>query len=126
MFFVIMLRVSAIIPVFDNPEDTGSANNLSGEILYRQHRSNELQELLSAGHANYNGRDIFHIDERIEKFRARQIRKMDDAVGNLGDFASELFARSQVQLHTFADAALNDAKHGGVRLQGSFFLGEQT
>ncbi len=51
---------------------------------------------------------------------------MDDAVGNLRDFASELFARSQVQLDTFADAALNDAKHGGVRLQGSLFLGEQT
>jgi hypothetical protein len=55
-----------------------------------------LQELLSAGHANYHGRDIFHIDERIKKFRAGQIRKMDDAVGHLRDFAPELFARPQV------------------------------
>jgi len=85
-----------------------------------------LQELLSAGHANYNGRDIFHIDERIEKFRARQIRKMDDAVGNLRDFASHVFARSQVQLHTLADGSLKDAEDGRIRLQGNFFLGEQT
>src|SRR6266496_5385495 len=97
MFLVIMLRVSAIPRRFDNPEYTGSANNLSGEILYRQHRSQcELQEMLSTGHANYHRRDIFRIDERIEKFRASQIRKMDDAVGNLRDFASHFFSRSQV------------------------------
>jgi len=53
-------------------------------------------EPLSAGHANYDCRNVFRTNEGVEIFRARQIRKMDDAVGNLRDFASELFSRPQV------------------------------
>jgi hypothetical protein len=45
-------------------------------------------ELLFAGDANYDRRSIFQIDERIEIFRAGQIRKVDDIVSHLGDFAS--------------------------------------
>jgi hypothetical protein len=37
-------------------------------------------EPLSAGHANYDCRNVFRINEGVEIFRARQIRKMDDAV----------------------------------------------
>jgi len=127
MFLVIMPRVSASPRRFDNPEHPRSGEIPGGDALDGEDRSSQCDEdLLSAGYANDDCRNVFRINEGVEIFRARQIRKMDDAVGNLGDFASELFARSQVQLHTFADAALNDAKHGGVRLQGSFFLGEQT
>src|SRR4029077_2576384 len=57
----------------------------------------ESQEVLSAGDANYDRRNIFHIDECVEirlgrctcppaVFPARQIRKVDDTVSHLGDF----------------------------------------
>ena len=38
--------------------------------------------MLSAGDANYERRNIFHIDERVEIFRAGQIRKVDDTVSH--------------------------------------------
>jgi hypothetical protein len=92
-----MPRVSAVARRFDNLGNAQSARVRCAEILDRQHRpQRELQKLLSAGHANYHGGDIFRIDERVEIFCARQIRKMDDVVGHLRDFASELFSRSQV------------------------------
>jgi hypothetical protein len=85
-----------------------------------------MPKLLSAGHANYDCRNVFRINEGVEIFRASEVRKMDNAVGNLRDFASELFSRSQVQLDSFAGAALKDAQHARIRLQGGLFLSEQT
>ena len=83
-------------------------------------------DALSAGHANDYGRNIFRIYERIEKFRARQIRKVHDIVGHLRDFAPKLFSRSQMQLDSFADVAPKNTKDCGVRLQSGFFLADQT
>jgi len=80
------------------------------------------QELLFAPDPNYDGRHIFQIDEGVEIFRAGQIRKMDDAVGHLGDFASHFFPRSQVQLNRFARVALKDAGDARIRLQASLIL----
>jgi hypothetical protein len=122
MFFVIMPRVLAILRRFDNP-----GNAWSGPYSRPRNfgaRTIDCQcglPLLSAGHANYHGRDIFHIDERVEKFRASEVRKVDNVVGNLRDFASELFSRSQVQLDSFAGTALKDAQHARIRLQGPPF-----
>ena len=62
-------------------------------------------------------RNMFHIDERVEIFRAGQIRKVDDTVSHLGDFAAHFFSRSQVQLDRFAHAALKDPSDACVSLQ---------
>ncbi len=51
---------------------------------------------------------------------------MDDVVSDFCDLASHFFSRSQMQLDSFAGAALKDAEDGGIRLQDGFFLGEQT
>jgi hypothetical protein len=83
-------------------------------------------KFLSAADADYDCRDIFHIDEGVEVFRARQIGKVDDAVGHLRDFTAHFFPRAQVQLHRFASAALKDAGDGRISLQSSFFLSKQT
>jgi hypothetical protein len=83
-------------------------------------------ELLSAGDTNYDRRNILHIDERVEIFRACQIRKVDDIISHLGDFASHFFSRSQMQLDRFARAALKDARHGRVRLQSGFVLRQRA
>ena len=83
-------------------------------------------KLLSAANADYDGRDIFHIDKGVEVFRARKIRKVDDAVGHLCDFTAYFFSRAQVQLHRFARIALKDAGDGRISLQSSFFLSKQT
>jgi len=92
-----MPRVSAIPRRFDNPEHPRSGEIPGGDALDGEDRSSQCDEdLLSAGYANYDCRNVFRINEGVEIFRARQIRKMDDAVGNLRDFASELFSRSQV------------------------------
>src|SRR5215471_3581585 len=85
-----------------------------------------MQESLSASDANYDRRNIFHIDERVEIFCAGQIRKMDDAVGHLREFASHFFSRSQMQLNRFARVALKDAGDARIRLQGGFVLSERA
>ncbi len=96
----------------------------------------QTDELLSAGDANYDRRNIFHIDERVEirlgrctcppaVFRARQIRKVDDIVSHLGDFAAHFFSRSQVQLDRFAHTALKDASDACLSLQ-DWFCPERT
>jgi hypothetical protein len=79
-----------------------------------------LQELLSAGDANYDWRNIFHIEEGVEIFRASQIGKMYDIVSYLRDFASHFLSGSQVQLHGFACAALKDPCDRRIRLQAAF------
>jgi hypothetical protein len=48
-------------------------------------------ELLFAGDANYDRRNIFHIDKGVEIFRAGQIRKVDDTVSHLGGFCRPFF-----------------------------------
>jgi hypothetical protein len=83
-------------------------------------------ELLFAGDANYDCRNIFHIDERVEIFRAGQIRKVDDTVSHLGDFAAHFFSRSEVQLDRFARAGLKDASDSRIRLQAGFILRERA
>ena len=82
--------------------------------------------MLSAGDANYARRNIFHIDERIEIFRAGQIRKVDDTVSHLGDFAAHFFSRSQVQLDRLAGAALKDTSDACISLQASFVPSERA
>jgi hypothetical protein len=42
--------------------------------------------------------------------------KIDDIVGDLSDFASDFFSRSQVQLDSFSGIALKDAEYGRIRL----------
>ncbi len=104
-----MSRVSAIPRRFDNPEHPRSGEIPGGGALDGEDRSSQCDEdLLSAGDANHHGRNVLHVNEGVEIFRARQIRKVDDVVANLRDFASELFSRSQVQLDSFTGAALKD------------------
>jgi len=74
------------------------------------------QKSLFAADSNYDRRNIFHIDEGVEILRAGQIRKMDDAVGHLRDFASHFFSRSQMQLNRFARTPLKDASNRRVSL----------
>jgi len=83
-------------------------------------------EWLFAPDANYDRRNIFHIDEGVEIFRPGQIRKMDHAVGHLRDFASHFFSRSQVQLNGLARVALKDAGDACIRLQAGFVLSERA
>src|SRR5437660_4931245 len=79
MFFVIMPRVSAIPHRFDNPEHPRSGEIPGSDALDGEDRSSQCDEdLLSAGHANYDGGNVFRIDECVEIFGARQIRKVDD------------------------------------------------
>ena len=52
--------------------------------------------------------------------------KIDDVVGYLADFPSDLFSRSQVQLDSFAGVALKDAEYTRIRLEGGFFLRQQA
>jgi len=52
--------------------------------------------------------------------------KIDNIVGDLSDFASDFFSRSQVQLDSFSGVSLKDAEYGRIRLDGSFFLREQA
>src|SRR5581483_7774843 len=52
--------------------------------------------------------------------------KINDIVGNLSNSPSDLFSGSQVQLNHFASVALKNADYSRIRLDGGFFLGEQT
>ena len=61
-------------------------------------------------------------DEGIEKFRTSQIGKMDDVLSDFCHFAAHFFSGSQMQLDSFAGAALKETEDGGVWLQGGFFL----
>jgi hypothetical protein len=79
---------------------------------------------LSAARPNRDCRNVFHIDKRIEEFCASQMRKMDDLVGNLRNLATDFFSRTQMQLDSFAGAALEDAEDGRIGLQTDFVLGE--
>src|SRR5438093_1786101 len=101
MFFVIMLRVSAIPQLLDNPEPACRSRARS----------------LFAGDANYYRRNIFCIDECVEIFRAGQSGKMDGVPAHLRDFAAHFFSRSQVQLDRFAGVALKDAEYGHISLE---------
>ena len=51
---------------------------------------------------------------------------MDDIVGDLLDLAADFFSRIQVQLDSFAGAALENAEERRIRLQTGFILSEQT
>jgi len=88
--------------------------------MNRPFPEHESEQLLSAGAARYDCRSIFHVDKRIEVFRATEIGKMNDVVRRLCNFASHFLYRSQVQLDRFARAALKDASDAGIRLQGRF------
>ena len=70
---------------------------------------------------NYHRRNIFHIDERIEIFRAGEIGKMNDVVRYLRDLAAHFLSRSQVQLDTFTGVALKKASDRRVGLQSWFY-----
>jgi hypothetical protein len=48
--------------------------------------------------------------------------KIDNVVGCLADFPSDLFSRSQVQLDSLARVTLKDAEYSRIRLEGGFFL----
>src|SRR5580765_5027501 len=86
----------------------------------------ESQDVLFAGGTNYHRRNVFHIDERVEIFRASKIGKMNDVVRYLRDLAAHFLSGSQVQLDTFAGAALKKADDRRVRLQAGFILRERT
>src|SRR6478609_1500134 len=86
----------------------------------------ESQRLLFAGCTNYHRRNVFHIDERVEVFRAGEIGKMNDVVRYLRDLTAHFLSRSQVQLDTFADAALKKSGDRSVRLQTGFVLRERA
>jgi len=81
--------------------------------------------VLSAGDANYDRRNVFHINERVEIFRAGQIRKVDDIVSHLRDFASHFFSGPQVQLHTFTGTVLKDSGDARISLQAGLVLGQR-
>ena len=51
---------------------------------------------------------------------------MDDVVRYLRDLAAHFLSRSQVQLDTFAGAALKKSNDGRVRLQTGFVLRERA
>src|SRR5438093_13760236 len=106
MFFVIMLRVSAIPQLLDNPEPACRSRARS----------------LFAGDANYYRRNIFCIDECVEIFGAGQSGKMDGVLADLRDFAAHFFSSSQVQLDRLADGALKDAACGHSRFERGFLL----
>ena len=86
----------------------------------------ELQDLLSARDTNYHRRNVFHIDERVEIFRASKIGKMNDVVRYLRDLAAHFLSGSQVQLDTFAGAALKKADDCRIRLQARLILRERA
>jgi hypothetical protein len=77
-----------------------------------------------AADAHYDCRDILQIDERVEIFRSSEVRKVDDIVGNLRDFTSQFFSRSQMHFDRFAGASLKYAEDTGIGLQASFLLRE--
>ena len=52
--------------------------------------------------------------------------KINDVVGYLANFSSDLFAGSQVLLDSFSRAALKDAEYDRIRLEGGSFLREQA
>ena len=54
------------------------------------------------------------------------MRKMDDIIGNLFDFAPDFFARLQAQFDCFAGAALQDAKDSRIGLHIDFILSRQS
>ena len=86
----------------------------------------ESQRLLFAGCTNYHRRNVFHIDKRVEEFRATKIGKMNDVVRYLRDLAAHFFSGSQVQPDTFAGAALKKADDRRIRLQAGFILRERA
>ena len=112
----------------DNPEGLVRPRLSRREALNRQYRRLwcESQDLLFAGDTNYHRRNVFHIDECVEIFRASKIGKMNDVVRYLCDFAAHFLSRSQVELHNFPSVALKKTDDRSVRLQGGFILGEQT
>jgi hypothetical protein len=85
----------------------------------------ESQDLLFARDTDYHRRNVFHIDERVEVFRASQIGKMNDVVCYLRDLAAHFLSGSQVQFDTLTRTALKKADDGGVWLEGGFLLSEQ-
>src|SRR5262245_45516169 len=85
-----------------------------------------LQQSLSPSHTNDYRRNIFHIHESVEVFRASKIGEMNDVVRYLCEFAAHFLSRSQVQFDTFTCAPLKKADHGRVRLQGGFLLGKRA
>ena len=52
--------------------------------------------------------------------------KIDDIVGDLADSPADFFSRSEVQLDSFARAALKDAEYRRIRLYDGFFLRRQV
>ena len=75
---------------------------------------------------NYYRRNVFHIDERVEIFRASKIGNMNDVVCHLRDLAAHFLSRSQMQLDTFAGAALKKGDDRRVRLQAGLILRERA
>ena len=59
----------------------------------------KLQDLLSTRDTNYDRRNVFHIDERIEIFRASKIGKMNDVVRYLRDLAAIFLRISSAARH---------------------------
>ena len=51
---------------------------------------------------------------------------MDNVFGNFFDLAADFLSRIQVQLDSFARAALENAEDRRIGLQTDFVLGEQT
>ncbi len=96
MFLVIMPRVSAILRCFDNLETFRqpifAATKFGSPIIDANvnYRSCYLPATRTTT------AEISFTSTNASKNSARQIRKMDDVVGNLRDFASEFFSRSQV------------------------------
>jgi len=86
----------------------------------------ESQDPLFVGDTNYHRRNVFHIDKRVEEFRATKIGKMNDVVRYLRDLAAHFFSGSQVQPDTFAGAALKKADDRRIRLQAGFILRERA
>ena len=96
---------------------------MAGDILGAE---NFAASRLSAGYTDYYCRNVFHIDERVEIFRASKIGKMNDVVRYLRDLAAHFLSGSQVQLDTFAGAALKKADDRRVRFQAGPILRERA
>ena len=113
----------------DNPEGACSQPIIPGaKLSNRQYRAFGVNRRICylPADTNYHRRNVFHINERIEIFRAGEIGKMNDVVRYLRDLAAHFLSRSQVQLDTFTGAALKKANDCRVRLQAGFILRERA
>lgn len=81
--------------------------------------------LLFALRPDDDGGYLCHVDRRVEKLRAGQLREMNQLVPDLLDFPGNLLTRFHPQLDRLAGIFLKNAQNGIPSLQIDFALREQ-